>query len=90
MDGRRPVAAGPDNSRMEQRGELPSAPNLRQKASAIGPTATTIEAAADFERAIAAAERNGPSPDVHPRVHKAMIDAMRSVLAELREQIEAR
>ena len=33
---------------------------------------------------------NGPSPDVHPRVHKAMIDAMRSVLAELREQIEAR
>jgi hypothetical protein len=41
----------------------------------------TIEAAAEFERAIAAAGRAGPSPNVHPRVHEAMIEAMRSELA---------
>ena len=48
----------------------------------------TIEAAAEFERAIAAAERAGPSPNVHPRVHQAMIEAMRSELAVLREQLD--
>ncbi len=48
----------------------------------------TIEAAAEFERAIAAAERAGPSPNVHPRVHQAMmIEAMRSELAVLFEQL---
>ncbi len=48
----------------------------------------TIEAAAEFERAIAAAERAGPSPNVHPRVHEAMIEAMRSELGVLREQFD--
>jgi hypothetical protein len=33
---------------------------------------------------IAAAERAGPSPNVHPRVH----EAMRSELAVLREQLD--
>jgi hypothetical protein len=47
----------------------------------------TIEAAAEFERAIAAAGRAGPSPNVHPRVHEAMIEAMRSELRLLREQL---
>jgi hypothetical protein len=49
-----------------------------------------IEAAVEFERAIAAAERDGPSPDVDPRVHEAMIEAMRSELHVLGEQIDAR
>ena len=48
----------------------------------------TIEAAAEFERAIATAEHAGPSPNVHPRVHEAMIEAMRSELAVLREQLD--
>ena len=46
----------------------------------------TFKAAAEFERAIAA-ERAGPSPNVHPRVHEAMIEAMRSELAVLRGQL---
>lgn len=50
----------------------------------------SIEAAAEFDRAIAAAERDGPSADVHPRVHQATIEAMRSALDLLREQIDAR
>jgi len=48
----------------------------------------SIEAAAEFERAIAAAKRDGPSPNVDPRVHVAMIEAMRSELAVLREQLD--
>jgi hypothetical protein len=49
----------------------------------------TIEAAAEFARAIDTAARAGPSPNVHPRVHEAMIEAMRSELAVLREQLDA-
>jgi hypothetical protein len=48
----------------------------------------TFEAAAKFERAFGAAERAGPSPNVHPRVHEAMVEAMRSELAVLREQLD--
>jgi len=55
---------------------------------ACGPSAR--EAAAEFERAIAAAERAGPSPNVHPRVHRAEIEAMRSELDVLREQLDTR
>jgi hypothetical protein len=44
-----------------------------------------IEAEADFQGAIAAAERDGPRADVDPRVHRAMIDAQRSELQALRE-----
>jgi hypothetical protein len=54
------------------------------------PAQRTIEAAAEFERAIAAAERDGPAPDFHPRVHRAMIEAMRSELDVLRGQIDTR
>lgn len=43
---------------------------------------TTIEAAADFERAIRAAERNGPSPEA-ARVRDALIEAIRSELADV-------
>jgi len=50
----------------------------------VDTTGRTREAAAGFERAIAAAERAGPSPNVHPRVH----EAMRSELAVLREQLD--
>jgi hypothetical protein len=74
---------------MEQDSDFSAAPDVSQTASAIG-SSRTIEAAADFERAIAAAECHEPSPDVDPRVHVAMIDAMRSELAVLREQINAR
>lgn len=42
----------------------------------------------EFESAIDAAERAGPSPKVHPRVHQAMIEAMGSELAVLRQQLE--
>ena len=48
----------------------------------------SIEAAAEFERAIAAAKRDGPPPNVDPRVHVAMIEAMRGELAVLREQLD--
>jgi hypothetical protein len=54
------------------------------------PAQRTIEAAAEFERAIAAAECDGPAPDVDPRVHRAVIEAMRSELDVLRGQIDAR
>jgi hypothetical protein len=37
-----------------------------------------MEARKEFEQAIADAKRRGPSAGVHPRVHQAMIDAMRS------------
>ena len=52
------------------------------------PRDRTFEAAAEFERVIAAAEHAGPSPNVHPRVHEAKIAAMRSELAVLREQLD--
>jgi len=55
---------------------------------AVRATDRTIEAATEFERAIAAAERAGPSADVHPRVHEAMIEAMRSELGVLSEQLD--
>jgi DNA-binding Xre family transcriptional regulator len=41
-----------------------------------------------FEQAIAAAHDTKPSPDVHPRVHEAMIESLESELAVLREQLE--
>jgi hypothetical protein len=75
---------------MQQDADSHPAPDVGQTASTFGSTDTAIEAAADFERAIAAAERDGPSSDVDPRVHEAMIEAMRSELAVLREQIAAR
>jgi hypothetical protein len=53
-------------------------------------SAQRTEAAAKFECAIAAAERDGPAPDVHPRVHQAVIEAMRSELDVLRGQIDTR
>ena len=46
-----------------------------------------IERKVDFEQAIAEAKRNGPPPDVHPRVHQAVIEAMCSELVELEEFI---
>jgi hypothetical protein len=45
-----------------------------------------VEAIRKFERAIADAERRGPSPGVHPRIHQAMIDAMRSEVEVLAEE----
>jgi len=71
---------------MESDGDSPSTGDVGRRATAV--RAITIEAAEDFERAIAAAERAGPSPSVHPRVHEAMIEAMRSELAVLREQLD--
>ena len=53
----------------------------------VDTTVRTLAAAAGFERAIAAAER-GPSPNVHHRVHEAMIEATRSELAVLGEQLD--
>lgn len=41
-----------------------------------------------FERAIAAARGRAPSPDVAPRIHQAMIEALGSELAVLREGLE--
>jgi hypothetical protein len=46
----------------------------------------TIEAKREFERAIADAERRGPSAGVHPRIHQAMIDARRSEVEILAEE----
>jgi DNA-binding XRE family transcriptional regulator len=40
-----------------------------------------------FEEAIAATER-GPGPDVHPRIHRAMIESLESELAVLSDQLE--
>jgi hypothetical protein len=45
-----------------------------------------MEARRDFERAIADAERRGPSADVDPRAHQAMIDAMRGEVEVLAEE----
>jgi hypothetical protein len=71
---------------MESDGNFPSTGDVGRTAPAV--RAITIEAAAEFERAIAAAERAGPSPNVHPRVHEAMIEATRSEHAVLREQLD--
>ena len=73
---------------MEPDRESPSTGDLDGRRMAAPASDRTIEAAAEFERAIAAAERAGPSPNVHPRVHEAMIEAMRSELAVLREQLD--
>ena len=40
-----------------------------------------------FEEALAAQAAAGPSPDVHPRIHQAMLDAMASEHDELRAQL---
>jgi DNA-binding Xre family transcriptional regulator len=40
-----------------------------------------------FEEAFAAQAAAGPSPDVHPRIHQAMLDAMASERDELRAQL---
>lgn len=66
----------------------PAAGDVDVRLKNVDTTGRTLEAAAGFERAIAAAERAGPSPNVHPRVHEAMIEAMRSKLAVLREQLD--
>lgn len=42
-----------------------------------------------FEKAIAEAEAVGPAADVHPRLHQATIDGMRSQLADLEEEARA-
>jgi hypothetical protein len=73
---------------MEPDRESPSTGDLDGERMAAPISDRTIGAAAEFERAIAAAERSGPSPNVHPRVHQAMIEAMRSELAVLREQLD--
>jgi len=73
---------------MEPAGYSPSSGAGRRRAPTVRATDRTIEPAAEFERAIAAAERAGPSPHVHPRVHEAMIEAMRSELAVLSEQFD--
>jgi ribosome-binding protein aMBF1 (putative translation factor) len=41
-----------------------------------------------FEQSIAAAREGKPSPDVHPRVHQAMIEALESERDILREQLD--
>ena len=40
-----------------------------------------------FEEALAAQAAAGPSPDVHPQIHQAMLDAMESERDELRAQL---
>jgi transcriptional regulator with XRE-family HTH domain len=40
-----------------------------------------------FERAIAQARADGPTADVDPRIHNAMIAGMESQLSDLREQV---
>ena len=40
-----------------------------------------------FEEALAAQAAAGPSADVHPRIHQAMLDAMASERDELRAQL---
>jgi hypothetical protein len=73
---------------METNNHPPSRQDVCPKPTAGVTAHGTNKAAAEFERAIAAAERDGPAPDVHPRVHQAMIEAMRSELAVLREQLD--
>ena len=41
-----------------------------------------------FDEALAALTATGPSPDVHPRIHQAMLDATASERDELRVQLE--
>jgi hypothetical protein len=41
-----------------------------------------------FEQAIDAAREREPSPDVHPRIHQAMIESLVSELAILRDQLD--
>jgi DNA-binding transcriptional regulator YiaG len=41
-----------------------------------------------FGEALAAQAATGPSPDVHPRIHQAMVDATASERDELRAQVE--
>jgi DNA-binding transcriptional regulator YiaG len=41
-----------------------------------------------FEDALAAQGASGPSPDVHPRIHRALMDATQSEIDELRSQLE--
>jgi hypothetical protein len=41
-----------------------------------------------FEQAIAIARGREPTPDVHPRIHQAMIESLESELAVLREQLD--
>jgi len=80
-----------DNSRMgHDVDHPPSTGDVGRGVDDRRPVQRTIEAAAEFERTIAAAERDGPAPDVHPRVHRAMIEAMRSELDVLRQQLGTR
>ena len=48
----------------------------------------TKSEARKFKEAITAARERGPSPDVHLRVHDAMIQSLESELAVLREQLK--
>jgi len=41
-----------------------------------------------FEASAAAHERRDPSPDVHPRIHRAAGEALQSEAAELRRQLQ--
>ena len=41
-----------------------------------------------FEEALAAQAATGPSPDVHPRIHQAMMEATASERDELRAQLQ--
>ncbi len=41
-----------------------------------------------FEEALAQQRASAPSPGVHPRIHKAMQDAMESEIIELRAQLQ--
>ncbi|MBV8218735.1 MAG: helix-turn-helix domain-containing protein [Solirubrobacterales bacterium] len=41
-----------------------------------------------FEDGLAALKVSGPAPDVHPRIHEAMIEANESQRDELREELE--
>ncbi|HWJ50651.1 MAG TPA: helix-turn-helix transcriptional regulator [Solirubrobacteraceae bacterium] len=41
-----------------------------------------------FEEALAAQAATGPSPDVHPRIHQALMEATASERDELRAQLE--
>jgi hypothetical protein len=41
-----------------------------------------------FQRAIASARAEEPAPDVHPRVHQAMIEALESEHAILRSELD--
>jgi hypothetical protein len=75
---------------MEPYGNSPSTGGVGRRAPAVRATDRTIDAAAEFERAIAAAERDGPAPDVHPRVPQAVIEALRSELDVLRGQLDNR